>query len=131
MVVHRFVHRRSAHKADQVDAPWLRAAKIAGTLHFVVLSRIFFRASDIDNAFAVMRQLIEGSTQIFHVTAGVWALLALGYTAHYTPRGWFESIKQRFVTLPAPAQGAVLAAVAAGLMLIATQDVVPYIYFQF
>jgi ABC-type branched-subunit amino acid transport system permease subunit len=33
--------------------------------------------------------------------------------------------------LPAPAQGAVLAGVAGVLMLIAIEDVVPYIYFQF
>ena len=37
----------------------------------------------------------------------------------------------RFVVLPAPVQGAVLAAVSGGLMLVSSEDVVPYIYFQF
>jgi hypothetical protein len=40
-------------------------------------------------------------------------------------------MRQGFVRLPAPAQGFVLAGVASGLMLVATEDAVPYIYFQF
>ena len=131
MVVHRFFYRRAGRTAFSVD-PWpLTLLKITGTLHFVVLSRIFFRASSFTNAADVIRQLAEGSTGVFHITSSVWALLALGYAAHFTPKGLFESIRQGFIRLPAPAQGAVLAGVAGGLMLIATENVVPYIYFQF
>ncbi|HEY2733218.1 MAG TPA: MBOAT family protein, partial [Polyangiales bacterium] len=91
MVVHRFFYRRAGRSADAVDAWWLRAIKIFGTLHFVVLSRIFFRASSLENAAAVMRQLAEGSTALFHVTSSVWLLLGLGYLAHFTPRGLFDN----------------------------------------
>jgi D-alanyl-lipoteichoic acid acyltransferase DltB (MBOAT superfamily) len=131
MVVHRFFYRRAGRSHDSVDTWPMRALKICGTLHFVVLSRIFFRASSLENAGAVMRQLGEGSTALFHVNASVWALLLLGYLAHFTPKGIFDGIKDGFLRLPAPAQGAVLATVACGLMLVATEDVVPYIYFQF
>jgi D-alanyl-lipoteichoic acid acyltransferase DltB (MBOAT superfamily) len=131
MVVHRFFHRRAKRSAFSVDPVPMTVLKIFGTLHFVVLSRIFFRASSFDNAKEVMRQLIEGSTDVFHITGSVWALLLFGYFAHFTPKGLFEGIRQGFVRLPAPAQGAVLAGVAGGLMLVATENVVPYIYFQF
>jgi len=131
MVVHRFFYRRAGRTAFTVDAWPLTFLKIFGTLHFVVLSRIFFRASSFSNASDVIRQLADGSTGVFHITASVWALLAFGYAAHFTPKGLFESIRQGFIRLPAPAQGAVLAGVAGGLMLIATENVVPYIYFQF
>jgi alginate O-acetyltransferase complex protein AlgI len=114
-----------------VDALPVHVLKVVGTLHFVVLSRIFFRSADLDNASDVIAQLLEGSTALFRVTASVWAVLVLGFAAHYTKKTWFDSIRERFIALPAPAQGAVLAGVAAGLMLMATQDVVPYIYFQF
>ncbi|MEY4579628.1 MAG: hypothetical protein RL701_4331 [Pseudomonadota bacterium] len=131
MVVHRFFYRRAGRKPNMVD-PWpMLVLKIAGTLHFVVLSRILFRASSFSNAADVMRQLAEGSVGLFHITGSVWALLALGYAAHFTPKRLFEGIRQGFVRLPAPAQGAVLAGVAGGLMLVATENVVPYIYFQF
>jgi alginate O-acetyltransferase complex protein AlgI len=131
MVVHRYLYRRSGRKAKQVDPKFVQALKIMGTLNFVVLSRIFFRASSFSNASDVIRQLMEGSTTLFHITSSMWALLAFGYIAHFTPKQLFESIRQTFVQLPAPAQGAVLAGVAGGLMLVATENVVPYIYFQF
>jgi alginate O-acetyltransferase complex protein AlgI len=131
MVVHRFFHRRSKRSKFAVDPAALTVLKIFGTLHFVVLSRIFFRASSFENAKEVMRQLTEGSTDVFHITGSVWALLLFGYFAHFTPKGLFEGIRQGFIRLPAPAQGAVLAGVAGALMLVATENVVPYIYFQF
>jgi D-alanyl-lipoteichoic acid acyltransferase DltB (MBOAT superfamily) len=131
MVVHRFFHRRSGRSAGTIDPFAIRTLKIIGTLHFVVLSRIFFRAADLDNARAVIAQLLDGSTALFHVTGSVWFLLLLGYALHYTPRTLFAQLREGFLRLPAPAQGVVLAGVASGLMLVATEDVVPYIYFQF
>jgi alginate O-acetyltransferase complex protein AlgI len=131
MVVHRFFYRRAGRSADARDSLPMHILKIFGTLHFVVLSRIFFRASSLGNAGEVMSQLAEGTTGLFHVTHWVWVLLLAGYAAHFTPTGLFNGIKQGFVRLPAPAQGAVLAGVACALMLVATEDVVPYIYFQF
>jgi alginate O-acetyltransferase complex protein AlgI len=131
MVVHRFFHRRSGRSRDKIDAPAMRTLKVLGTLHFVVLSRIFFRASSMANAAEVIRQLGEGSAALFHITASVWSLLAVGYLAHFTPKGLFDGIKLGFMRLPGPAQGAVLAGVAGALMLVAIEDVVPYIYFQF
>ena len=131
MVVHRFFYRAAGRTSETVDPFALRVVKVVGTLHFVVLSRIFFRASDLENALEVMRQLAVGTTALFHMTASVWAVLLTGYALHYTPRGWFALMRQGFVRLPAPAQGFVLASVASGLMLVATEDAVPYIYFQF
>jgi Na+-translocating ferredoxin:NAD+ oxidoreductase RnfA subunit len=61
----------------------------------------------------------------------VWAALVVGFAAHYTPRRWYVQLRERFVTLPAPVQGVALAALAAGLMRIASAETVPYIYFQF
>jgi alginate O-acetyltransferase complex protein AlgI len=131
MVVHRFFYRRAGRTSDTVDPFALRVIKVLGTLHFVVLSRIFFRASDLHNAMDVIHQLAAGGTALFHVTSSVWALLLAGYALHYTPRGWFDLMRQGFIRLPAPAQGVVLAGVASALMLVATEDAVPYIYFQF
>jgi D-alanyl-lipoteichoic acid acyltransferase DltB (MBOAT superfamily) len=131
MIVHRFFYRRAGRSSSTIDPFAVRVMKVIATLHFVVLSRIFFRASDLHNATDVIRQLASGGSALFHVTSGVWALLFAGYALHYTPRGWFETLRQGFVRLPAPAQGVVLAGVASALMLVATEDAVPYIYFQF
>jgi alginate O-acetyltransferase complex protein AlgI len=131
MVLHRYFYQRSGRSATTVDATWVRLLKVVGTLHFVVLSRVFFRASDLGNAMEVGSQLMQGSSTIVHISSNVLGVLALGYLAHYLPRNWYSQLQERFVVLPAPVQGAVLAAVGGALMLVASEDVVPYIYFQF
>ena len=131
MLLHRFFYRRARRTRESVDAPWVHALKVFGTLHFVVFSRIFFRSSDLHNARAVATRLVTGSFSLQHMTAGVLWVLVLGFVAHYTPRGWYQRLRDGFVVLPAPAQGVVLAAVGGGLMLLASDAVVPYIYFQF
>jgi alginate O-acetyltransferase complex protein AlgI len=132
MLTHRYLYHRAGRTSQSTDSRWVGVLKIVGTLHFVVLSRIFFRSADLHAARQVATQLLTGSmTSIGHVQASVLLVLVLGFAAHYTPRSWFERLSQRFVLLPAPAQGACLAAIGGGLMLVASQDVVPYIYFQF
>ena len=130
VVIHRLIYKRFGPPAS--DQPmWKAALKVLGTMHLVVLSRIFFRAVDLHNARDVMEQLASGRFGVGHIPASVWAVLVFGYVSHYTPRSWFEGLNQRFVSLPGAAQATVLAAVSAGLMLVVSEDVVPYIYFQF
>jgi alginate O-acetyltransferase complex protein AlgI len=131
MLLHRYVVRRSGRPRDAVDTGPIRALKILGTFHFVVFSRVFFRSAGLDNAFEVIDQLLGGRFGFGHMTASVWAVLLLGTAAHYLPRSLIEQSELRFVRLPAPAQGVALAALGGLLMLVASQDVVPYIYFQF
>jgi hypothetical protein len=66
-----------------------------------------------------------------HMTASVWTVLLVGTAAHYLPKRLIEQAQARFVGLPAPAQGVAVAALGSLLMLVASRDVVPYIYFQF
>jgi len=130
VVIHRLVSRRSSRDPAD-DSLGAHVTKVLLTMHFVVLSRVFFRAADFDNATAVWTQLGGGGLTLGHVPDSVWLVLLGGLGAHYTPRSWFEAIRLRFVGLPAPAQGAALATVGGGLMLVVSQGVVPYIYFQF
>jgi len=131
MMVHRYFYKRSGRTDDTVDPFWLTALKIIGTLHFVVLSRVFFRAEDLGNAGEMFRGLTEGSLGTAQLPWHVLLVLALGFAAHYTPRSWLEAARSRFIGLNAPAQGLVLAGIGACLMLVASGEVVPYIYFQF
>jgi D-alanyl-lipoteichoic acid acyltransferase DltB (MBOAT superfamily) len=131
MVIHRYFYRRAGRTAESVDALPIHVLKVIGTLHFVVLSRVFFRAPDLDNAMLVTKQILGGFGSIVHVSSNVIFVLALGYVLHYLPRDWYRRLQEQFVVLPAPVQGAVLAAVGGCLMLVASEDVVPYIYFQF
>ncbi|MEM7135034.1 MAG: MBOAT family O-acyltransferase [Myxococcota bacterium] len=131
MVIHRFFYRRSGRTRDTVDAWHVHAFKVFWALQFVVFSRILFRANNLDNAIDITTQLGAGTYGFAQVPTEVWAVLLGSFAAHYTPRRWFESIDTGFRSLPAPIKGVALAGLGLGLSLIATSEVVPYIYFQF
>ena len=131
MVTHRFFYRRSGRTRDTVDSWQLHAFKVFWALQFVVFSRILFRATSLQNAADVTVRLGSGTFSVAQISLSVWLLLIVTFAAHYTPKRWFETIELRFKTMPAPAQGVTLAAVGIALSLVATSQVVPYIYFQF
>ena len=131
MVIHRFFYRRSGRSRDTIDTWQLHAFKVFWALQFVVFSRILFRATSLQNAADVTARLGSGTFSVGQISLSVWLLLVTTFALHYTPKRWFESIELRFKTMPAPAQGVTLAAVGIALSLVATSQVVPYIYFQF
>jgi len=131
MVIHRFFYRQSGRTRDTVDTWQLHAFKVFWALQFVVFSRILFRATSLQNAADIMVRLGSGTFSVAQVSLGVWAMLILTFAAHYTPKRWFESFELRFKSMPAPAQGVTLAVVGFVLSVVATSQVVPYIYFQF
>jgi hypothetical protein len=110
---------------------WLVALKVIGTMQFVVFTRILFRATSLTNAEDVAARLGSHTWSVANVAPTVWLVLLLGFALHYTPRAWLETIRVRFVAMPAVAQGVVMAATFALLSLVATSETVPYIYFQF
>lgn len=137
VVAHRFITRARARRTADAgedagdEVAWLRVLKIVATMQFVVFTRILFRAADLDNAAAIVDRLGSGSWGLANVAPWVWAALVVGFAAHYTPRSLYEGLRARFVALPAPLQGVLLAALIALLMTVATTETVPYIYFQF
>jgi hypothetical protein len=131
MVIHRFFYRRAGRTRDTVD-PWqVHVFKVFWALQFVVFSRILFRATSLQNAADVTARIGSGTFSVGQISLSVWLLLIATFLAHYTPKRWFDSIELRFKTMSAPAQGVALAAVGLALSLVATSQVVPYIYFQF
>jgi len=131
MVIHRFFYRRSGRTRDTVDSWHRHTFKVFWALQFVVFSRILFRATSLQNAADVTTRLGSGTFSVAQISPAIWAMLILTFAAHYTPKRWFDSIELRFKSMPAPAQGVTLAAVGIVLSLVATSEVVPYIYFQF
>lgn len=130
VALHRYTSRRWPRETER-DPLWLMALKVFGTMQFVVFTRILFRASSLENARDLTAQLLAGSGGTANVALALWAVLIVGFAAHYTPRSWYGEVRRRFLALPAAAQGAVLAGVLALLMYVANGQTVPYIYFQF
>ena len=130
MVIHRFFYR-AGRTRDTVDTWQVHVFKVFCALQFVVFSRILFRATSLQNAADVTARIGSGTYSVGQISLSVWLLLIATFVAHYTPKRWFDSVELRFKTMSAPAQGVALAAVGLALSLVATSQVVPYIYFQF
>ncbi len=101
------------------------------TFHYVCLAWIFFRAPTFKQALLVLKQLATGTTFHPNLPPLVVGLLGIGMASHYVPRRAYERVQRAFTELPAPAQGAVLFAVAVLLHEAASTASVPFVYFQF
>ncbi len=132
MVGHRyFRRRREAQGPIPPDSVAMTVLKIAANMQFVVFARILFRANDLQNAKDVAGRIVSGTSSLAQVPLTVWCVLLGAFALHYLPKSVFQAVERRFITLPAIAQGVVLAGVGVGLAFVATSQVVPYIYYQF
>lgn len=141
---------------DASRAPLLRPLHIFLTFHFCVLSRIFFRAEDLDSARAMAARLLnwdglgvrpgwfqvprlvewlEGAPSFAPVQLGAqWGVLLLlvtGFALHLTRPGFFQDLGRKVVPrTPALAVGFGLA-VLMGLLSLLLSGPRPNIYFAF
>ena len=101
------------------------------TFHFVCLGWILFRAPSLRDAVTLVRRLGTLGTEHPNLPPFVLGLLAVGFATHLAPARLYRSARERFIALPAPAQGLVLFLVALVLHEAASTASVPFVYFQF
>jgi hypothetical protein len=126
-VVERGTHDLDARIATMVQ----RAVAAVLVFHYVCLAWVFFRATSFDNALGVLRQLGAGELDSANLVPIVTISLVTGFVCHFFAEGSFRWLRRRFVALPAPLMGLVLAIVALVLRELSHHEVVPFIYFQF
>ena len=107
--------------------PWLG---VAATFHFVVISRILFRAGDLDAARAYATAMTRFGAGTMPFDALGLSVLALALAAHLVPRHWADLSLERFQRLPALAQAAGLT-VAIYVLAALTTSQPSFVYFQF
>ena len=110
---------------------WSNAGAVFVTFHFVCLTWIFFRAESFPQAFAVFHSLGTFTTNTENLPLPLLLIIALTFAAQWLSDNWGNQTQRAFVWLPAPAQAMLLAGLAMGLYLIASSDVVPFIYARF
>jgi hypothetical protein len=129
------------HRERDLPAVWVLARRALAVLlvfHYVCLAWVFFRASAVDdhtssfdNALAVLRRIASFELDHANLVPIVTTALAVGFMCHFFAEGTFRWLRERFVALPAWAQGAVLAGAALVLRELAQPKLVKFIYFQF
>ncbi|MGN6106676.1 MAG: MBOAT family O-acyltransferase, partial [Kofleriaceae bacterium] len=125
------LERGPARFAARVIAGARRGVAVVLVFQYVCLAWVFFRATSFDNALAVLHQISLRDTDHANLVPVVSIALLVGGLCHWFPDGSFRWLRDRFVALPPPAQGFVLAAVALVLGELAQTKMVPFIYFQF
>ena len=113
------------------SSPWSNAPGVAVTFHFVCFTWIFFRADTIDRAVSVIRQIFSLTVNLSNLTPPVALIVALGFLAHWFPKRLYDGAASGFIKLPSLVQACVLFTLAAGLYLVASTDIAPFIYSRF
>jgi D-alanyl-lipoteichoic acid acyltransferase DltB (MBOAT superfamily) len=122
---------------DRIKSCFLgRAAAVFITFNFVSFCWIFFRASDMDTAFLMIKQMAENFSPGSYLTvlvtySSIFLLILVGYLIHFLPERIKESYRGFFINIPVPAQVAVILIVAVMLYQMRLTEVVPFIYFRF
>jgi hypothetical protein len=109
-----------------------RALAIALTFHYVCFAWIFFRAVSFEKALGVLGAIGGLSLDAANLSTPFLYALMLGAAAHFFPPRTFAWLKTRFAEYIPPLLAALVGVgVAYALSLLASPDVVPFIYFQF
>jgi hypothetical protein len=100
-----------------------------------VLSRVFFRADDLDTSRSMIAGLLRLDSHGVRpglLTPWLWAALLAGVAYHMTPKRWVEVHGYAlFRRLPGVVIGLLFAALALGVQLLLTSGPRANIYFQF
>jgi D-alanyl-lipoteichoic acid acyltransferase DltB (MBOAT superfamily) len=115
----------------QAPSLWRVGAGFAVTFTAVVLTRIFFRATDMSNALAVFHQLFLFTGGLANVSTLVWVTLGAAVVSHYLPDNTWTRLGDVFAWMPPPVRAATLVAMGLVIKAVATFDAQPYVYFQF
>jgi D-alanyl-lipoteichoic acid acyltransferase DltB (MBOAT superfamily) len=108
-----------------------RYVSILGTFHFVTFAWVFFRAADLETALAILGRIGSLTASLANVTVPLAVVLAIGITAHYVPKRWYDGGVNLYVKAPFLAQAAALVALVWSLRYVVTTGAAPFIYNQF
>lgn len=101
------------------------------TMLAVTLTRVIFRAPDLQVAGEVYARLFTFTGGLANVSTLVWVVLTGAVVSHYLPEPWLDRVATGFVWLPAPARAAVLVGLGLLIRQLASFESQPYIYSRF
>jgi len=108
-----------------------RAAAIFGTYQFVCLTWIFFRASSMENAFAILGRIGSLSVGFENISLTLVAALLVGAAAFAVRKQWYAWAEDRFARSPFWVHTAALVAVTLAIRLLGGRGNVPFVYSRF
>jgi len=101
------------------------------TFHFVCFTWIFFRATSLENALAILRSLGALTWSADNLTPLVLGVLLLAAVLHSLPPRWFELSAAVAARTPFWVQGLAMAALILLIQTLAGRGSAPFVYGNF
>jgi D-alanyl-lipoteichoic acid acyltransferase DltB (MBOAT superfamily) len=112
-------------------ATWAKLVSGIITFNFVCFAWIFFRASTLDNAMAILRGLGALTWSLGNVTPAFAAVLVIAAILHSLPERWFQSASTLAARAPFWVQGVAMAALILIIQTLAGRGSAPFVYGNF
>ena len=138
LALHKFLMRLFP-RMKATGADMKRGWRIAGifvTFHLVCLGWIFFRARDVGTGADILEQVFTNFdiSLIPNIITGYWeifAMMLVGYVAHFTPRRLQERACDAVIRNPLAVNALLIVVIIWVVMQVKSADIQPFIYFQF
>ncbi len=113
-----------------------KAISVLVTLTFISFTRIFFRSSSLDTVNLIFDRITNhfGLNLFFDIIkgySGVLGLILLGYLIHWIPLNIKEKYRTYFAELPLYAMAIVTVVIVFAMYQLMSDEMQPFIYFQF
>ncbi len=123
-------------KINQQTRQWKRVLFTTLTFHFVIFLWIFFRSGSLENAQAMIYQILYhfNTGYIFTVLRAesiVFLLMLAGLLIHWLPAQWQENFRGWFIRLPGAMKFLLAVLVVFLIIQVKSTGYRPFIYFQF
>jgi hypothetical protein len=137
LAVHKLFSKALGKKVDQQLSSNRWAILLSGilTFHFVAALWVFFRASDFNIALDVLERSVSIDWAYvipFMQARGLWfGLLLVAFAIHCFPKPWKSNASEIFAKMPIAVQALGLLVSIQLTLQFASENVQPFIYFQF
>ena len=89
MMINRWFRKRHGRDPEEVPGgTWSRVWRVLLTLHFVVVARILFRASDFGTSWAYFQGLWDDQFLMPRFSWLALAVMVIGFAIHFSPDRW-------------------------------------------
>jgi D-alanyl-lipoteichoic acid acyltransferase DltB (MBOAT superfamily) len=134
LVIHKLWLKISPFKNSKAWS--VKALTVLFTLSFISFTRIFFRSDSLDTVSMIFDRISNhfGGGLFFDIVrgySGVLSLILLGYIIHWIPAKQKEKYREFFAGLPVYAQALAVVAVIFVMYQLMSDEMQPFIYFQF
>jgi Predicted membrane protein involved in D-alanine export len=136
LALHKAWMSISGRAKGEISHGWRRFGGVIVTFHFVCFCWIFFRNIHFSDSMDMLKQIFTNfQPQLFtQLVEGYWrvfALMAVGFILHFSPKSWEMKFQKGVIGLPFIGKVVFMVAVIYLVIQVKSSEIQPFIYFNF